>query len=120
MWLTGVALAFWAVDEPVSAGTGVDQLAVIIGGIATAFIGGIVAVTVAMINARANRTAPSPPAPTSSGASTAELVSVHEDIAVLRYRLDDNDEAREIVDRRLDQIERVLDVDNPRWRGGPR
>lgn len=97
MWLTGLAFAFWAADEPASAGTGVDQLAVIIGGIATAFIGGIVAVTVALINSRANRTAPSPPSPT-----------VVQD-AETRRRLDDGDEARDMQDRRLERHERAMD-----------
>jgi hypothetical protein len=100
VWLSGLALALWAVDEPSSSGTGIDQLAVIIGGIATAFIGGIVAVTVAMINARSNRTAPSMPSPTADlGMSPSEV----------RRRLDDGDEARELLDRRQERHERAMD-----------
>ena len=117
MWNTGVPLAVWAADDPTGSGTGADQLVVIVGGIITAAIGGAVAIAVATINARANRTAPSTQ-PTSPPA-TADVIGMHEDIAVLRFRADDADERSEIVDRRLDQIERHLDMDNPRWRTPP-
>lgn len=39
--------------------------------------------------------------------------------AVLASRADDSDERDQVQDRRLDQIERVLDVDNPQWRTPP-
>jgi hypothetical protein len=102
VWLTGLALAVWAAEDPAGTGTvGDQQLVVIIGGIVTAFIGGVVAVTVALINARSNRTtAPSPPAPT-------PVTTV--DSAEVRRRLDDGDEARELLDRRQERHERAMD-----------
>lgn len=41
------------------------------------------------------------------------------ELAVARRRDDDNDERDDVQDRRLDQIERYLDLDNPEWRHGP-
>jgi len=125
VWITGLALAVWAAEDPAGTGTvGDQQLAVVVGGIVTAFIGGIVAVTVAMINSRTNRTSPSPPAPNPP-------VTVI-DPAEVRRRLDDGDEARELLDRRQerheramdrlgDRLERVegrLDQTDPGWRSG--
>ena len=124
MWITGLALAVWAAEDPASTGTGSQQLVVIVGGIVTAFIGGVVAVTVALINARSNRsTAPSPPSP-----NPAAVL----DVAEIRRRLDDGDEGRELLDRRQerheramdrlgDRLERVegrLDQTDPGWRSG--
>ena len=124
MWITGLALAVWAAEDPAGTGTvGDQQLAVIVGGIVTAFIGGVVAVTVAMINARSNRTAPSPPS--SNSATALDAVEV-------RRRLDDADDAREMTDRRqerheramdrfgdrLERIENHLDHADPEWRRG--
>lgn len=40
------------------------------------------------------------------------------ELAVNARRNDDNDERDDVQDRRLDQIERHLDMDNPRWRHG--
>ena len=125
MWITGLALAVWAAEDPVGTGTvGDQQLAVIVGGIVTAFIGGVVAVTVAMINSRSNRTAPSPPSPNPAVATV--------DAAEVRRRLDDGDDAREMTDRRqerheramdrfgdrLERIENHLDHADPEWRRG--
>jgi hypothetical protein len=99
VWITGLALAVWAAEDPAGTGTAGDQqLIVIVGGIVTAFIGGVVAVTVALINSRANRTAPSPPAP----GPTFDPVEV-------RRRLDDGDEQRELLDRRQERHERAMD-----------
>jgi hypothetical protein len=39
--------------------------------------------------------------------------------AVLTQRADDSDERDETQDRRLDVLERVLDLDNPNWRLPP-
>lgn len=123
MWLTGLALAVWAAEDPTGTGTiGDQQLTVIIGGIITAFIGGVVAVTVAVINSRSNHTAGSPPAPTQGVLDPVEV----------RRRLDDSDEARELIDRRqerheramdrfgdrIERIENFLDRNFPGWRSG--
>lgn len=118
MWLHGATPWLWAQDAPTSSGT--DQLVILIGGIVVAAVTAGGTVLVAVVNARANRTAPSPPAP---------LIDAGE----VRRRLDDGDEAREIIDRRLerhertqdrfgDRLERIedhLDRANPGWRHGP-
>lgn len=116
MWIRGTDLFVWAADGP--SGSGTDQLIIILGGIIVAAITAGGTVLVAVVNARTNRTAPSPPSPTSAP-PTADALTMHEDIAVLRYRADDADERDEIQDRRLDQLERHLDMENPRWRRPP-
>ncbi len=83
-----------------------------IGGVITAAIVALGGVMVAMVNRGSRQTTPSPPAPAGTG-SDHEL---YERTAVLTRRADDADERDEVQDRRLDQIERVLDIDNPRWR----
>jgi len=115
VWTDSSALWSWAADE--ATGTGTDQLVIIVGGILVAAVTAAGTVLVAVVNARANKTAPSPPAP-AAGLMPApgEMREVHEDVAVLRYRADDSDERDELQDRRLDQIERHLDLDNPNWR----
>lgn len=107
-------LLVWAADAP--DGSGTDQLIIILGGVIVAAITAGGTVLVAVVNARTNRTAPSPPSPTSEPTPTVDAIHLREDVAVLRYRADDSDERDEIQDRRLDQIERHLDMDNPRWR----
>lgn len=96
-----------AAEAPVEAGVS-DQLIVMIGGIAVAAIGAIATVLVALVNSR-SKTTPSPPPPSDGGHV------VYERLAVLERRADDADERDEVQDRRLDQVEDVLDVDNPRW-----
>lgn len=91
---------------------GSGELNVIIGGVIVAGITGLAGIIVAGLNARGNRTASTPPSPV-LGADTTGL---HERAAVLERRADDKDEQMEVVDRRLDQIERHLDIDNVRWR----
>lgn len=83
-----------------------------VGGVITAAIVALGGVLVAIVNSRASRTTPSPPSPvpTSSGHE------LYERTAVLTRRADDNDERDDVQDRRLDQIERRLDLDNPEWR----
>jgi hypothetical protein len=41
--------------------------------------------------------------------------NLRERVAVLERRADDSDDRDEVQDRRLDQIEDRLDLDNPRW-----
>lgn len=115
MWLTG---GFAAAASEVPVGGGNDALLALIGGIAVAVIGGATTVLVASINSRNTKTAPSPPAPSGagSGGDMAFRDFVVGELAVARRRDDDGDERDEIQDRRLDQIERVLDLDNPEWR----
>jgi hypothetical protein len=45
-------------------------------------------------------------------------VTLFERTAVLSDRADDCDTRDETQDRRLDQIEKRLDLENPRWRAG--
>ena len=72
---------------------------VVISSLVTAIIGGVVAISVAMINSRASRTAPAPPPPSSGQIDPTEV----------RRRLDDGDEARELIDRRQERHERAMD-----------
>lgn len=104
----------WVAADTASSGN--DQLVIILGGILVAAITAGGTVLVAMVNSRANRTTPSPPSPSGEAAAGVELAHVREELAVLRYRADDSDERDEMQDRRLDQIERVLDIENPNWR----
>lgn len=83
-----------------------------VGGVITAAIVALGGVLVAIVNSRANRTTPSPPSPNPS-ANEHEL---YERTAVLSRRADDSDERDEVQDRRLDKIERVLDINDPEWR----
>lgn len=96
--------------EPASGAS--DQLIIMIGGVITAAIVALGGVMVAMVNRGASRTTPSPPAPVATGSDHV----LYERTAVLAQRADDSDERDEVQDRRLDQLERVLDLDNPEWR----
>ena len=113
MWSPALhAALITAASDTAPSGTGGDQLVIIIGGIVVAAITAAGTVLVAVVNSRSNRTAPAPPDP----AVSRDATGLHEDVAVLRYRADDNDERDDVQDRRLDQIERQLDLDNPSWR----
>ena len=109
MWLYGGTLL--AADAPPPAGVS-DQLIIMVGGVITAAIVALGGVLVAVVNSRANRTSPSPPAPT----PTVNEHELYERTAVLSRRADDGDERFDVMDRRLDQIERRLDLDDPDWR----
>lgn len=87
-----------------------DQLIIMVGGVITAAIVMIGGVLVAIVNSRSSKTAPSPP-PT----SIDEHV-LYERTAVLAARADDSDSRFEVMDRRLDHLERVLDIKNEEWR----
>lgn len=54
--------------------------------------------------------------PKSEPATSANEHVLYERTAVHNSRLDDHDEINEIQDRRLDRIERVLDINDPEWR----
>ena len=103
MWLYGGTLL--AADTAPPAGVS-DQLIIMVGGVITAAIVALGGVLVAVVNAKANRTSASPPAPTAQPSSDHVL---YERTAVLTRRADDSDERFEVMDRRLDQIERRLD-----------
>lgn len=76
-------------------------------GVVITALGGV---AVALINSR-NKATADPPAATLPLETRA-----YERIAVVERRMDDNDDRDEVQDRRIDQIERVLDLDNPEWR----
>ena len=84
-----------------------------VGGVITAAIVALGGVLVAVVNRGSTKTTPSPPAPVPADGDHI----LYERTAVLANRADDSDERFEILDRRVDQIERVLDIDNPHWRG---
>lgn len=83
-----------------------------VGGVITAAIVALGGVLVAIVNSRSNRTTPSPPAPSTS----ADEHVLYERTAVLSSRADDSDSRFEVLDRRVDRIERVLDITNEEWR----
>jgi hypothetical protein len=97
-----------AAEAPAPAGVS-DQLIIMVGGVITAAIVALGGVLVAIVNSRSKAAAPPPPT------SIDEHV-LYERTAVLARRADDSDERDEVQDRRLDQLERVLDLDNPEWR----
>lgn len=84
-----------------------------VGGIVTAAIVALGGVLVAVVNSRSTRTTPSPPPPDPHPDSHHVF---YERTAVLSRRADDADERDEVQDRRLDHIERVLDITNEEWR----
>lgn len=89
-----------------------DQLIIVVGGVITAAIVALGGVLVAIVNSRANRTSASPPAPNADQTSNHEL---YERTAVLSRRADDADDRDEVQDRRLERIERRLDLDTHDW-----
>lgn len=99
MWLL-------AADAPASQDS---HTAIILGvialltGVLVAVVGGIFS----LLSARASRSSLPP---------LLDDVPLHERVAVLERRADDADDRDETQDRRLDQHERVLDIDNPDWR----
>lgn len=95
-----------AAEAPATTGVS-DQLIIMVGGVITAAIVALGGVLVAIVNTKASKTTPSPPAPVTS----ADEHVLYERTAVLSRRADDSDERFELMDRRLDRIERRLDVD---------
>ena len=99
--------------EPASQG---DQTAIILGVIGALSLVLVAAVSgiFALLTAKANRTAPAPPPANSQPSQDMAFRDyVVGELAVARSRDDDHDEAREIFDRRLDRIERHLDLGDP-------
>lgn len=94
------------------------QTAIILGviGLLTAVLVAVATGVFSLLSAKANRTAPAQP-PSVNAAPDLEVVgNLRERVAVLERRADDADERDEVQDRRLDQIERHADLDNPEWR----
>lgn len=86
-----------------------SQTAIILGviGLLTAVLVAVATGVFSVMSARASRNA---------AANPPDTIPLHERVAVLERRADDADERDETQDRRLDQHERVLDLDNPNWR----
>lgn len=95
------------------------QTAIILGviGLLTAVLVAVATGVFSLLSAKANRTAPAPPPPTPAAPTLDAVGHLRERVAVLERRADDSDERDELQDRRLDQVEDHLDLDNPRWRG---
>ena len=113
MWLYGAA------DPTAPAGVS-DQLIIMVGGVITAAIVALGGVLVAIVNSRASRTTPSPPAPHPDPSADHEL---YERTAVLRQRADDGDERFHVLDKQqskvrddLDDVLDYLDERDPGWR----
>ena len=103
MWLYGGLSA--AAETTAPAGVS-DQLVIMVGGVITAAIVALGGVLVAIVNSRANRTTPSPPAPVAVPSSDHVL---YERTAVLSRRADDSDERFDLMDRRLDELEKIIE-----------
>lgn len=105
----------WRLVADAATQSGDGLLAAVIG-ISGVVVTGVVTVIVALIN-RAGKAIPAPePDPDPEPVD----ITIRERVSILEYRADATDRSGEIVDRRLDQIERALDLDNPRWRSGHR
>jgi hypothetical protein len=92
---------------------GGDGLLAAVIGLAGLVVTGVVTVVVTIIN-RGGKTLPAPdPEPDPTPETDLTL---RERMSILEYRADATDRAGEIRDRRLDQLERTLDLTNPRWR----
>ena len=103
-----------AAEVPATGGN--DALLTVIGAVVVAAIGGAVTVIVAAMNGR-NKVSPSPPSPEPTAMGDMPFRDyVIGKLAVHDRRLDDGDERDEVQDRRLDQIERAVDIDNIEWR----
>jgi hypothetical protein len=102
--------------QAVEAATGGDGsgLLAAVATLAGLVVTGLVTIVVALIN-RSKPTAPAPPS-TDPALAVEPDIKIRERMHTVEYRLDDHDAASEIQDRRLDQLERALDIDNPRWR----
>lgn len=114
MWLYGELLGADAPPAGVS-----DQLIIMVGGIITAALTLLGGVLVAMVNSRSNRTAPSPPAPTTGNSDHV----LYERTAVLTRRADDADDRFHVMDlartkdrEDLDDVLDYLDHRDPGWR----
>lgn len=103
MWLGAAADA---------ATTGSNEIVIAVTGVLVAVVTAAAGVVVALINSKKSATTPSPP----SAEDHDDWIFARERIAVLDQRADDADLRSEIQDRRLDQIERHLDLDRPEWR----
>lgn len=80
-----------------------------VGGVITAAIVALGGVLVAIVNSRSKPAVPAPP-------TSADEHVLYERTAVLNVRADDADARFEVLDRRVDRIERVLDIKNEEWR----
>lgn len=104
MWLAAAA------DPPTEVSHALITAVLAFAGVVATVTGGVI---VALINRNA-KVQPSPPAPTAHPDEAD--IKVRERVAILERRADDADDRDEMQDRRLDQLERHLDVDNPEWR----
>lgn len=108
MWhLGGIAVA--AAEMPPTGGN--DALLALIGGVIIAVIGGVVTISVNLINKPKNQ-----PAPSGTAVDPSWRDFVSGELAVLKRRADDNDDRDDMQDRRLEHIERAKDHDHPDWR----
>lgn len=112
MWLVVAA------DPSAPAGVS-DQLIIMVGGVITAAIVALGGVLVAIVNTKASKTTPSPPAP----ATSVDEHVLYERTAVLARRADDSDERFHVIDKAhtkvrddLDDVLDYLDDKDPGWR----
>lgn len=104
----------YAAEEVTQGGDGL--LAAVIG-LASVAVGGVVTIVVSLINRSGKADAAQPVDPPVD--DDDDDIAIRERVAILEHRADNWDRADELHDRRLDQVERVLDLENPRWRHRP-
>lgn len=104
----------WLAAADAAPGGPSNELVIAIAGLLGIVVTAVTGVVIALINSKSSRTAPSPP----SVDDHDDWIFSRERIAALDQRADDADNQREIQDRRLEQIERHLDIDRPSWRPG--
>ena len=104
----------WLAAAAQDAAASTNELVIAITGLLVAVVTAASGVIVALVNSKKSATAPSPPGSNDHD----DWIFARERIAVLDQRADDADQQREIQDRRLEQIERHLDLDRPQWRFG--
>lgn len=94
------------------------QTAIILGviGLLTAVLVAVATGVFTLLSAKAGRTAPAPPPPVTNVVDGDMAGLLRERVAVLEDRADDSDDRDAVQDRRLDQLERHADLDNPEWR----
>lgn len=97
-----------------AASQGGDGLLAAVIGLAGLVVTGVVTVVVALIN-RSGKAVPVPP-PEPEPEPEQHDITIRERMSILEYRADAKDRADDVRDRRLDQVERALDLTNPRWR----
>lgn len=103
----------WFAAVSTTAGLDANQVIIAISGLLVAVVTAAAGVVVAVVNSRKkSETIVNPP-----DFDSDDWAYLRERVAILEQRMADRDNSDEIQDRRLNRIERHIDLDNPFWRG---